>query len=197
MNRSEKIHFTKDYSAKKDVLYLDLYKAYQKAEQFEKSDIEKAIKRKWPSKNLRQATIYLESAVINSLSMSVRKDELSKQMEETERELTVFRSKGLHIEYFRSNEKLVLLQKNSPKILSYVNYLSTTVFYNLTFRKATEEDPFYLEYLNMMDEIPLYLQAVKYYFKAFRKLTVSGDLLKGESKDGYYRHSLRVCLFEH
>lgn len=187
MNRSEKIHFTKDYAGKNNVLYLDLYKAYQKSEKYEKAEIEKSLKKKWPDKNLRQATIYLESAVINSLATSVKSDSLHAQIEETKREIKVFRSKGLYKEHFKSVEKVVQLTKDSPEILDYLKHLNSTVFYNITHLKATKDDPYYKDLLNIMEELPAYFKSIIHYFNAYRKLTVSGDLQNGESKEKYYK----------
>jgi len=187
MNRSEKIHFTKDYAGKKNVLYLDLYKAYQKSDCYEKDQIEKSVRKKWSDKNLRQATIYLESAVVSSLAMSVKDDELRTLIDEAEKELKVFRSKGLFIEYFKSNEKLVELNKDTPKILDYADYLSTAVFYNITKQKSSLDEPYYKEFLNIIEEIPIYFKGILHYLQAHRKLMVSGDILKGESKDVYYK----------
>ncbi len=168
MTRSEKIHFTKQYSSKDQTLYLSLYKAYQKADDYDKILIEKGIKKKWPNNDIRQASIYLETAVINTLTSITSSNDLSAAIVQTEKEFKLFRKKGMGDEFYKSAIRMVDLYRDTPMQLHFVVYLMQTSFLNVVYNKADENDPHFVELQNSINEMPGYFKAYLFYMKAYR-----------------------------
>ena len=183
MTRSEKIHFTKNYSGKENVLYLALYKAYQNANSYQKIEIEKGVKRKWPNKNIRQATIYLESAVMNALALSLPLNEHAAAIQQAEKEFKVFRQKGMLGEFHKTSNRLLDLHRNGPTHLHFIFYLYQTSFLNIILNRADKNDEIYIEYEEAIEELPQFFKSIKYYFNAYRTLIAFNNILSKNDID--------------
>lgn len=188
MTRSEKIHFTKNYSGKENVLYLALYKVYQKADSYNKSEIEKSIKKKWPNKNIRQASIYLESAVINALSISLPLNEHAAAIVQAENEFKVFRQKGMLGEFHKTSQRLLDLYRNSPTHLHYIFYLYQTSFLNIILNRADVDDPIFVEFETALEELPMFFNCMKLYFEAYRRLTSFNNVVSKKDKNDFLKN---------
>lgn len=177
MTRSEKIHFTKSYSGKENVLYLALYKIYQALDEYDKASIDKSIKKKWPKKNVRQATIYLENAVINSLAESMEINKHTASIRQARKEQRIYRHKGLNSELMKATTKLLDLFRDSPMYFDYSLWLIQCAFYNIVTQGSDESDSMYLEFLEVKKELPIYLESMDIFLSTVRRQFISHETI--------------------